>query len=159
MQVLVDADACPVVVKEILYRAAQRVEVCVTLVANKYIRTPPSRFIKAMQVPAGFDAADDRIVELVSNGDLVITADIPLAAAALGKGAHVLDPRGIWFSHENIQERMTMREVMDQLRGSGIDTGGPAPYAPQDSKAFAGQLDRFLARHAPPGRGAGLPNA
>jgi len=151
MQVLVDADACPVVVKEMLYRAAQRVEVCVTLVANKYLRTPPSRFIKALQVPAGFDAADDRIVELVSSGDLVVTADIPLAAATLGKGAYVLDPRGIWFSRENIQERLTMREVMDQLRGSGVDTGGPAPYTPQDGKAFAGQLDRFLARHAPPG--------
>ncbi|MGO4303695.1 YaiI/YqxD family protein [Cupriavidus sp. RAF12] len=150
MQVLVDADACPVVVKEMLYRAAQRLQVCVTLVANQYMRTPPSRFIKALQVPAGFDAADDRIVELVCNGDLVITADIPLAAAALDKGAHVLDPRGSWFSRENIQERLTMREVMDQLRGSGVDTGGPAPYSPQDSKAFAGQLDRFLARHAPP---------
>lgn len=150
MQVLVDADACPVVVKEMLYRAAQRLQVCVTLVANQYMRTPPSRFIKALQVPAGFDAADDRIVELVGSGDLVITADIPLAAAALDKGAHVLDPRGSWFSRENIQERLTMREVMDQLRGSGVDTGGPAPYSPQDSKAFAGQLDRFLARHAPP---------
>lgn len=154
MQVLVDADACPVVVKEMLYRAAQRVEVCVTLVANKYLRTPPSRFIKALQVPAGFDAADDRIVELVGNGDLVITADIPLAAAALEKGAYVLDPRGSWFSRENIQERLTMREVMDQLRSSGIDTGGPAPYAAQDSKAFAAQLDRFLARHASPGGAA-----
>ncbi|WP_432262347.1 YaiI/YqxD family protein [Cupriavidus sp. TMH.W2] len=151
MQVLVDADACPVVIKEMLYRAAQRVEVCVTLVANQYLRTPPSRFIKALQVPAGFDAADERIVELVSNGDLVITADIPLAAAALDKGACVLDPRGSWFTRENIQERLTMREVMDQLRGSGVDTGGPAPYTQQDSKAFAGQLDRFLARHAPPG--------
>ncbi|WP_455286782.1 YaiI/YqxD family protein [Cupriavidus necator] len=151
MQVLVDADACPVVVKEMLYRAAQRVEVCVTLVANQYMRTPPSRFIKALQVPAGFDVADDRIVELVSSGDLVITADIALAAAALDQGAYVLDPRGSWFSRENIQERLTMRDVMDQLRGSGVDTGGPTPYAPQDSKAFAGQLDRFLARYAPPG--------
>ncbi|WP_423194360.1 YaiI/YqxD family protein [Cupriavidus sp. H18C2] len=151
MQILVDADACPVVVKEMLFRAAQRVEVCVTLVANKYMRTPPSRFIKALQVPAGFDAADDRIVELASSGDLVITADIPLAAAALEKGAYVLDPRGNWFSRENIQERLTMREVMDQLRGSGIDTGGPAPYAAQDSKAFAAQLDRFLARRPSPG--------
>lgn len=94
MQILVDADACPVVVKDMLYRAAQRVEVCVTLVANRYLRTPPSRFIKTVQVPAGFDAADDRIVELAAAGDLVITADIPLAAAALDKGAHVLDPRG-----------------------------------------------------------------
>ncbi|MDQ0140490.1 YaiI/YqxD family protein [Cupriavidus necator] len=151
MQVLVDADACPVVVKEMLYRAAQRVEVCVTLVANKYLRTPPSRFIKTLQVPAGFDAADDRIVELVSSGDLVITADIPLAAAALDKGAYVLDPRGTWFTPENIRERLTMREVMEQLRSSGIDTGGPAPYGAQDGKAFAGQLDRFLARHPLPG--------
>lgn len=147
MQVLVDADACPVVVKEMLFRAARRVEVCVTLVANQYLRTPPSRFIKALQVPAGFDAADDRIVELVSDGDLVITSDIPLAAAALDKGAHVLDPRGSWFSRENIQERLTMRDVMDQLRSSGVQTGGPAPYTSNDSKAFAGQLDRFLARH------------
>lgn len=154
MQVLVDADACPVVVKEMLYRAAQRVGVCVTLVANQYLRTPPSRFIKSLQVPAGFDAADNRIVELVNTGDLVITADIPLAAAAIEKGAQVLDPRGSWFSRENIQERLTMRDVMDQLRASGIDTGGPAPYSPQDSKAFAGQLDRFLARHVPPGAGA-----
>lgn len=154
MQVLVDADACPVVVKEMLYRAAQRVGVCVTLVANQYLRTPPSRFIKSLQVPAGFDAADNRIVELVDTGDLVITADIPLAAAAIEKGAQVLDPRGSWFSRENIQERLTMRDVMDQLRASGIDTGGPAPYSPQDSKAFAGQLDRFLARHVPPRAGA-----
>jgi len=152
MQVLVDADACPVVVKDMLFRAARRVEVCVTLVANQYLRTPPSRFIKTVQVPAGFDAADDRIVELVASGDLVITADIPLAAAALDKGAYVLDPRGSWFSRENIQERLTMREVMDQLRSSGVATGGPSPYTTQDSKAFAGQLDRFLARHGtPPG--------
>ena len=150
MQILVDADACPVVVKDMLYRAAQRVGVCVTLVANQYLRTPPSRHIKFVQVPAGFDSADDRVVALANEGDLVITADIPLASAALDKGAQVLDPRGNWFTRENIQERLTMREVMDQLRASGIDTGGPAPYAPQDSKTFAGQLDRFLARHAPP---------
>ena len=154
MQVLVDADACPVVVKDILFRAAQRTKICVTLVANQYLRTPPSPFIKAMQVPAGFDAADNRIVELVEKGDLVITADIPLAAGALNKGGYVLDPRGSWFSAENIQERLTMRDVMDQLRGSGVATGGPAPYTPNDSKTFAGQLDRFLARHGKP-TGAG----
>ncbi|GJG97550.1 YaiI/YqxD family protein [Cupriavidus pauculus] len=154
MQVLVDADACPVVVKDMLFRAAQRVEVNVTLVANKFLRTPPSRFIKSVQVPAGFDAADDRIVELAETGDLVITADIPLAAAALDKGAHVLDPRGVWFSRENIQERLTMRDVLDQLRGAGIDTGGPPPFSPQDSKAFAGQLDRFLAQHARAAKGS-----
>jgi uncharacterized protein len=148
MQVLVDADACPVVVKDMLFRAARRVEVCVTLVANQYLRTPPSPFIKAIQVPAGFDVADQRIVEMASAGDLVISADIPLAAAAIEKGAHVLDPRGGWFNRENIRERVTMRDVMDQLRASGIDTGGPAPYSPADAKAFASQLDRFLARHA-----------
>jgi len=146
MQVLVDADACPVVVKDMLFRAARRVEVCVTLVANQFLRVPPSPFIKAIQVPSGFDVADARIVELAQHGDLVITADIPLAAAALDKGAHVLDPRGNWFNRENIQERITMRDVMDQLRSTGIDTGGPPPYSQQDSKTFAGQLDRFLAR-------------
>jgi uncharacterized protein len=153
MQVLVDADACPVVIKDILFRAAKRAEVVVTLVANQYLRTPPSPFIKSIQVPAGFDAADARVVELVASGDLVITADIPLAAAVLERGAHALDPRGNWFTRENIQERLTMRDVMDQLRNSGIDTGGPAPFSARDSKAFAGQLDRFLARHKTPPRG------
>lgn len=146
MQVLVDADACPAVIKDILFRAARRAEVCVTLVANQYLRTPPSPFIKALQVPAGFDVADARIVELVTDGDLVITADIPLAAAVLDKRAYALDPRGNWFSRENIEERLTMRAVMDQLRSTGVDTGGPAPYSARDSRAFAGQLDRFLAR-------------
>ncbi|KVP15896.1 YaiI/YqxD family protein [Burkholderia ubonensis] len=146
MQVLVDADACPVVVKDMLFRAARRAEVHVTLVANQYLRTPPSPFIKALQVPAGFDAADARIVDLVTAGDLVITADIPLAAAVLDKGGHALDPRGNWFSRENIEERLSTRAMLDQLRSTGIDTGGPAPYGARDGKAFAGQLDRFLAR-------------
>ncbi|MBS6361813.1 YaiI/YqxD family protein [Burkholderia sp.] len=154
MHVLVDADACPAVVKDVLFRAARRVEICVTLVANQYLRTPPSPFIKSIQVPAGFDAADARIVELATAGDLVITADIPLAAAALDKGAHVLDPRGGWFSRENIEERLTMREMMSQLRSAGIDTGGPPPYSARDSNAFARQLDRFLARHCKPPGGA-----
>ncbi|CAB3765223.1 YaiI/YqxD family protein [Paraburkholderia solisilvae] len=147
MQVFVDADACPAVIKDMLFRAAQRTRMTVTLVANQYLRTPPSPFIKSIQVPAGFDAADARIVELVTSGDLVITADIPLAAAVLDKAAHALDPRGNWFTRENIQERLTMRDVSDQLRSAGIDTGGPAPFSTRDSKAFAGQLDRFLARH------------
>lgn len=154
MHVLVDADACPAVVKDVLFRAARRVEICVTLVANQYLRTPTSPFIKSIQVPAGFDAADARIVELATAGDLVITADIPLAAAALDKGAHVLDPRGGWFSRENIEERLTMREMMSQLRSAGIDTGGPPPYSARDSNAFARQLDRFLARHCKPPGGA-----
>ncbi|MCG5074726.1 YaiI/YqxD family protein [Paraburkholderia tagetis] len=147
MQVLVDADACPAVIKDMLFRAARRAEVLVTLVANQYLRTPPSPFIKSIQVPAGFDVADARIVELVASGDLVITADIPLAAAVIERGAQALDPRGNWFTRENIQERLTMRDVMDQLRSAGIDTGGPAPFSARDSKAFASQLDRFLARH------------
>ncbi len=147
MQVLVDADACPFVVKEILFRAAQRAQVRVTLVANQYLRTPPSPFIKAIQVPSGFDVADARIIELVESGDLVITADIPLAASVLDKEGQALDPRGNWFTRENIEERLSVRDVMDQLRIAGIDTGGPAPFSPRDGKAFAGQLDRFLARH------------
>jgi len=147
MQVLVDADACPAVIKDMLFRAARRAEVQVTLVANQYLRTPPSPFIRSIQVPAGFDVADARIIELAATGDLVITADIPLAAAVLDKGAHALDPRGNWFTRENIQERLTLRDVMDQLRSAGVETGGPAPFSTRDSKAFASQLDRFLARH------------
>ncbi|HTR10828.1 MAG TPA: YaiI/YqxD family protein [Paraburkholderia sp.] len=147
MQVLVDADACPAVIKDMLFRAARRAEVQVTLVANQYLRTPPSPFIRSIQVPAGFDVADARIIELAATGDLVITADIPLAAAVLDKGAHALDPRGNWFTRENIQERLTLRDVMDQLRSAGVETGGPAPFGTRDSKAFASQLDRFLARH------------
>src|SRR6478735_5723025 len=147
MQILVDADACPAVVKDILFRAGPRVQVCVTLVANQYLRTPPSPFIKAIQVPAGFDIADARIVELTQPGDLIITADIPLAAAVLAKAAHALDPRGVWFSAENIEERLTMRAMMDQLRSSGVDTGGPSPYSPRDGKNFAAQLDRFLSKY------------
>ncbi|POR50732.1 hypothetical protein B0G62_108224 [Paraburkholderia eburnea] len=147
MQILVDADACPSVIKDMLFRAARRVEICVTLVANQYLRTPPSPFIKAIQVPAGFDVADNRIVEMAESGDLVITADIPLASAVLDKGAHALDPRGNWFTPDTIKERLTMRDVMDQLRSTGIETGGPAPFSTRDSNTFASQLDRFLARH------------
>jgi uncharacterized protein YaiI (UPF0178 family) len=155
MQVFVDADACPAVIKDMLFRAARRAEVTVTLVANQYLRTPPSPFIKSIQVPPGFDVADARIVELVASGDLVITADIPLSSAVLDKGGHVLDPRGNWLTRENIQERLTMRDVMDQLRSAGIDTGGPAPFSARDSKAFASQLDRFLARYGARPDGAG----
>ncbi|MBN9116765.1 MAG: YaiI/YqxD family protein, partial [Pandoraea sp.] len=116
-------------------------------IANQFLRTPPSPFIKAIQVPAGFDVADARIVELVVLGDLVITADIPLAALVLDKGGLALDPRGNWFTRENIEERLSMRDMMDQLRNAGIETGGPAPFSARDSQSFAGQLDRFLARH------------
>ncbi|AKC71763.1 YaiI/YqxD family protein [Pandoraea oxalativorans] len=146
MQVLVDADACPAAIKEILFRAAKREEMMVTLVANQFLRTPPSPFVRSIQVPSGFDVADARIVEMVEAGDLVITADIPLAAAVIEMGGRALDPRGSWFTPENIKERLSVRDMMDQLRTAGIETGGPAPFSPRDSKAFAGELDRFLAR-------------
>jgi uncharacterized protein YaiI (UPF0178 family) len=144
MQIWVDADACPGVIKEILFRAAQRVEVPLTLVANKQLRTPPSPLIGTMVVPNGFDAADERIVDLVEAGDLVITADIPLAAKVIEKQAWALDPRGTFYSEENIQERLTLRNFMDELRSTGVETGGPAAFGQADRRAFANQLDRFL---------------
>lgn len=144
MQIWVDADACPNVIKEILFRVAERQQVPVTLVANKLLRTPPSRYIKAMQVPAGFDVADREIVRLVQPGDLVITADIPLASDVIQKDADVLNPRGERYTKDNIQQHLTMRDFMDQLRGSGIDTGGPAPFSQGDRHAFAAALDRHL---------------
>lgn len=145
MHIWVDADACPGVIKEILYRAAERVGVPLTLVANQPLRTPPSRLIKSIQVPPGFDVADNRIVELMAAGDLVITADIPLAADVIAKGGHALNPRGELYSEENIRQRLTMRNFMDELRGSGIDTGGPPTFSQSDRQAFANQLDRMLA--------------
>ncbi len=144
MRIWVDADACPNVIKEILFRAAERAHVTLTLVANQPIRTPPSQFIKALQVPAGFDVADDRIVELVEAGDLVITADIPLAAGVIDKGGHALDPRGESYTKDNIKERLAVRKLMDELRSSGVDTGGPATFSNADRHAFANKLDRFL---------------
>ena len=144
MQIWVDADACPGVIKEILYRAAERMQIRVTLVANRPLRTPPSPYIHSLQVPGGFDVADDRIVEALSAGDLVITADIPLAAAAIDKGAHALNPRGEFYTPDNIRERLSMRDFMDTLRSSGVQTGGPAPLAQRDRQQFANALDRFL---------------
>ncbi|MGZ3159413.1 MAG: YaiI/YqxD family protein [Burkholderiaceae bacterium] len=144
MQILVDADACPGVIKEILFRVADRLEISVTLVANKLLRTPPSRFIRSVQVPAGFDVADKEIVLLVQVGDLVITADIPLAADVLKKGGHALNPRGEFYTNDNIQQHLSMRNFMDELRGSGVDTGGPAPFSHGDRQNFANQLDRHL---------------
>ncbi|MES2025797.1 MAG: YaiI/YqxD family protein [Pseudomonadota bacterium] len=146
MQIWVDADACPNVIKEVLFRVADRLEVQVTLVANKLLRTPPSRFIKAIQVPAGFDVADNEIVRLVQEGDLVITADIPLAADVLEQGGHPLNPRGEFYTKDNIQQQLTMRAFMDDLRSSGVDTGGPAAFSQSDIRAFANQLDRYMAR-------------
>lgn len=146
MHIWVDADACPNLIKEILFRAAERVQIPLTLVANQYLRTPPAKLIRAVQVPAGFDVADNHIVQQVREGDLVITADIPLAAEVVEKKALALNPRGELYTKENIQQRLTMRNFMDELRASGVDTGGPATMNAQDRQAFANQLDRILAQ-------------
>lgn len=142
-----DADACPVVIKEILFRAAERTRIETILVANKPLRVPPSPYIRALQVPAGFDVADNKIVQEMSSGDLVITADIPLAAQVISKGGHALNPRGELYSTSNIQERLTMRNFMEELRGSGVDISGPTSFSQNDRQAFAAELDRFLMRH------------
>lgn len=142
----VDADACPVVVKEILYRAAERARVPLTLVANRLLSVPPSPWIKALQVAHGFDVADAEIVGRVAPGDLAVTADIPLAAAVLGRGGQALSPRGEPFSPETIAAQLTLRDFMDTLRASGVQTGGPPALGQADRRAFAGQLDRWLAR-------------
>ena len=146
MQIWVDADACPAVIKEILFRAAIRAQIQVTLVANQPLRTPPSPFIKSLRVAAGFDVADNRIVELAQAGDLVITADIPLAAAVIDKGGTALNPRGTLYTGENIRETLSLRNFMADLRGSGVETGGPATFSLSDRQAFANQLDRLLAK-------------
>jgi hypothetical protein len=146
MRIWVDADACPVVIKEILYRVADRTRIPLTLVANKMLRVPPSPWIKALQVPGGFDAADQRIALEVQTGDLVITADIPLAAQVITLGATVIDPRGELLTDANIKERLAMRDFMDSLRSSGVETGGPAMLTNADRQAFANQVDKLLAK-------------
>ena len=148
MQILVDADACPKVIKEILFRAAERRKIQLTLVANKLLYCPPSIHIRAMQVAAGFDVADNKIAQLVEPGDLVITADIPLAADVIARGGHALNPRGEFYTRDTIQERLTMRNFMDGLRGSGVETGGPPTLNQSDRREFAKQLDKFLAKYA-----------
>jgi uncharacterized protein YaiI (UPF0178 family) len=147
MKIWVDADACPNVIKEILYRAAERLQVHLILVANSFLRPPPSAFIRTIRVGAGFDVADNRIVLEMVSGDLVITADIPLAAEVVAKGGHALNPRGEMYTTENIQERLTMRNFMDELRGAGVETGGPASLNQKDRQAFANRLDQFLTKH------------
>ena len=148
MKVWVDADACPVVIKEILFRAAERTGIQLTLVANQAIRVPPSRYISSIQVSSGFDVADDEIVKRLEAGDLVITGDIPLAADVIEKGGHALNPRGEMYTTENIKARLNIRDFMDTMRGSGIDTGGPPALNQNDRKAFADHLDRLLAKYA-----------
>jgi uncharacterized protein YaiI (UPF0178 family) len=146
VNIWVDADACPAVIKDILYRAAERLKIQMTLVANKALRTPPSPYIKALQVPRGIDVADSHIVKEVAPGDLVITADIPLASDVIAKGARALNPRGELYSPENIQERLALRNYLDELRGTGERTGGPAALDNTDRKRFADQLDKLLSR-------------
>jgi len=146
MKIWVDADACPVVIKDILFRAAERTGVELTLVANQPIHKPPFPNINMLQVPHGFDAADNEIVKRIVKNDLVITADIPLAAEVLGKDAYALSPRGEMYSKDTIKSRLETRAFLDTLRGSGVHTGGPAALNQSDRKAFANHLDKYLAR-------------
>lgn len=147
MKIWVDADACPVVIKGILFRAAERTGVIVTLVANHFMETPRQKNTYFLQVGAGFDVADNEIVKRLEAGDLVITSDIPLAAEVIEKGGHALNPRGELYTVENIRSRLNMRDFMDTLRASGINTGGPPALSKSDRQSFANQLDKFLARH------------
>ncbi len=147
MKIWVDADACPGVIKEILFRVAERTKLQMTLVANHGMRIPPSQYISFYQVPPGFDVADNEIVKRLDAGDLVITADIPLAAEVIEKGGHALNPRGELYTTDNIRARLSMRDFMDSLRASGVDTGGPPALNQNDRKTFADTLDRFLAKH------------
>ena len=148
MKIWVDADACPGVIKEILFRAAQRTGLDLILVANQAIRIPPSRNIRMVQVAAGYDVADNEIVKQLTPGDLVITADIPLAAEVIEKGGKALNPRGELYTVDNIKNRLTMRDFMDNLRSSGIETGGPAALNQSDRKCFANQLDKLISKNS-----------
>jgi lactoylglutathione lyase len=149
MHIWVDADACPKVVKDILFRAAERIGCPLTLVANQPLATPPSRLVRSVQVANGFDVADSHILRSAKPGDLVVTGDIPLAAELVAKGIGALNPRGELYTENNIRERLNMRDFMDTLRGAGIQSGGPAPLDHRDRQAFANALDRWLAQHAP----------
>lgn len=148
MQIWVDADACPRVIKEILFRAARRVGVKTTLVANQPIEIPGSDYIEAVQVRSGLDVADGYIVQHLQSGDLVITADIPLAAAVIEQGGYALNPRGEFYTANNVRERLALRDFMTQLRSGGVETGGPPAFSPRDREAFANQLDRFLVKNS-----------
>lgn len=147
MKIWVDADACPVVVKEMLFRAANRTATQVTLVANQFISTPPSEYVSSIQVAKGFDVADNEIVKLSDAGDLVITSDIPLADEVISKGCLALSPRGEMFTKDNIKSRLNIRDFMETMRSSGVQTGGPSALDSKDKQAFANQLDRWLAKN------------
>lgn len=144
MSIWVDADACPGVIKEILFRAAERTQTQLTLVANQPLRTPPSKVIRSIQVSQGFDVADNEIVQRMNKGDLVITADIPLASEVIDQGGVALNPRGELYTTANIKARLSMRDFMETLRSSGVETGGPAAFSQTDRQNFANQLDRWL---------------
>ena len=148
MKIWVDADACPAVIKDILFRAAERMKIQTTLVANHAMRIPPSRYITFLQVTPGFDVADNEIVKRLDAGDLVITGDIPLAADVIENGAYALNPRGELYTTENIKARLTMRDFMDSLRSSGINTGGPSALSQSDRQSFANKLDTLLTKYA-----------
>lgn len=147
MTIWVDADACPGVIKDILYRAAGRTRIQLTLVANRALQVPRSPWISMVQVARGFDVADNHIVAMATDGDLVITADIPLAAAVVAKGATALNPRGEFYTRDNVQGLLDMRNFMDTLRSSGVETGGPRALSNEDRQAFAARLDQWMARH------------
>ncbi len=150
MRIWVDADACPKVTKDILFRAADRVGTPLTLVANRPLRIPESPHIRSIIVPDGLDVADEHITAHIEPGDLVVTADIPLAAAVVARDAFALNPRGEFYTKENVDEHLAIRNFMTELRGSGVETGGPAAIAQSDRAAFANQLDRFLQKHVQP---------
>ncbi|CFQ44297.1 Uncharacterized BCR%2C YaiI/YqxD family COG1671 [Yersinia frederiksenii] len=152
MQIWVDADACPNVIKEVLFRAADRTGMMVTLVANQPLKTPPSKYIRTLQVAAGFDVADNEIVQRVEKNDLVITADIPLAAEVIEKGGIALNPRGERYTPDTIRERLNMRDFMDTMRASGIQTGGPNTLNQRDRQQFANELDKWLQQASKAGR-------
>ncbi len=147
VRIWVDADACPNVIRDILVRAAERTQVPLTLVAGRPVQAPRSRWVTTVTVATGVDAADDAIVDRMSPGDLVVTADIPLAARAVAKGGAALNPRGEFYTPENIRERLAMRDLMAELRDAGSVSGGPAPLGKVERQTFANALDRFLARH------------
>ena len=153
MTIWVDADACPGVIKDMLYRAAQRASLKLTLVANRALQVPRSPWISMVQVPRGFDVADNHILEMAAAGDLVITADIPLAAAVVDKGASALNPRGELYTRDNVQGLLDMRNFMDTLRSSGVETGGPPALSNNDRQAFAAELNRWIARQFKPQAG------
>lgn len=150
MRIWVDADACPKTTKEILFRVANRAKIEVTFIANMRLATPKSPYLKSIQVEAGFDVADDKIVQLLDAGDLVITSDIPLASDVVDKGGYALSPRGELYTEESVKQRLNMRDFMESLRSSGVHTGGPATLSQRDTQEFANHLDRIITRNHRP---------